>query len=74
MTDTAVESKFIDGLADTVSNHTIERVLYRNFEELGVPSYTEDELAFADALAATYEGNDSVPGLALQMIRSSAKK
>lgn len=63
MTDTAVESKFIDGLADTVSNHTIERVLYRNFEELGVPSYTEDELAFADALAATYEGNDSVPGL-----------
>lgn len=62
MTDTSVDSKFIDGLADTVSNHTIETVLYRNFEELGVPSYTEDELDFADKLAATYEGNDSVPG------------
>ncbi len=62
MTDTSVESSFIDGLADTVSNHTIETVLYQNFEELGVPSYTEEELAFADQLAATYEGNDAVPG------------
>lgn len=62
MTETTVERKFIDGLADTVSNHVLEKVLYDNFSQLGVPSYTEEELAFADSLAQTYEGNDSVPG------------
>ena len=51
MTETTVEKKFIDGLADTVTNHALERVLCRNFEALGVPSYTPEELAFADSLA-----------------------
>ena len=44
MTDTTLERKFIDGLADTVSCHTLENVLYQNFEELGVPRYTAEEL------------------------------
>ena len=39
MTETTYERKFIDGLADTVSNFALERVLYRNFQELGVPVY-----------------------------------
>ena len=42
MTETTFEKKFIDGLADTVSNFALERVLYKNFEELGVPQYTEE--------------------------------
>ena len=62
MTDTAVERKFIDGLADTVSNHSLENVLYRNFQEIGVPEYTPEELDFADRLAQTYSGNEHVPG------------
>ena len=62
MTDTTVERKFIDGLADTVSNHTLERVLYHNFEEIGVPEHTPKELDFADRLSQTYNGNDHVPG------------
>lgn len=66
MTDTTFERKFIDGLADTVSNHTLERVLYENFRELGVPSYTEEEHAFADALAKTYPGSDKIPGVAAE--------
>lgn len=66
MTDTSFERKFIDGLADTVSNHTLERILYQNFAELGVPSYTEEEHAFADALAKTYPGSDGVPGVAAE--------
>ena len=53
MTGTTLTKKFIDGLADTVSNHTLEKVLYANFETLGVPQHTPEELAFADALAAT---------------------
>ena len=63
MTGTTYEKKFIDGLADTVTNHTLEKVLYENFQELGVPTYTPEENAFADALAKTYPGADTVPGI-----------
>lgn len=63
MTETTYERKFIDGLSDTVTNRTLEEVAYRNFEELGVPDYTEDELLFAKKLASTYEGNSEVPGI-----------
>lgn len=66
MTDTTYERKFIDGVADTITNHVLEHVLYENFRELGVPSYTEDEHSFADALAKTYPGNDKVPGVAAE--------
>ena len=63
MTDTTYEKLFIDGLADTVTNHVLERVLFENFQALGVPHYTPEELSFADALAATYPGSDGVPGI-----------
>ena len=62
MTETTVDKRFIDGLADTVSNHVLEQLLYENFQALGVPVYTPEELSFADALAATYPGSDGVPG------------
>ena len=65
MTETTYEKKFIDGLADTVSNFALERVLYKNFKELGVPEYTDEENAFADALAETYDSS-GVPGVAAE--------
>ena len=63
MTETTYERKFIDGLSDTVPNHVLERVLYDNFAALGVPSYTDEELAFTDELALTYASHDAIPGL-----------
>jgi aminobenzoyl-glutamate utilization protein B len=63
MTETTVERQFIDGLADTITNHALERVLYRSFEALGVPHYTPEELAYAEALRQTYPGGDQLPGL-----------
>lgn len=63
MTETAFERQFIDGLADTVPNHVLESLLHRNFTELGVPAYTAEEHAFADALAKTYPGSDGTPGI-----------
>ena len=66
MTDTQVEKRFIDGLADTVPNSILEKVLYKSFEELGVPLYTDQELGFADALAGTYAGSDGIPGIAAE--------
>ncbi len=63
MTGTSYERKFIDGTADTVSNHALEAVLYQNFSALGVPRYSEEELAFAAAIHQTYEGGDAAPGV-----------
>ncbi len=63
MTETSFEKKFIDGLADTVSNFAIERVLYENFREVGVPTYTDEENAYADQLIHTYGGEEIVPGI-----------
>lgn len=77
MTETAFERQFIDGLADTVSNHVLERVLYENFQMLGVPNYTEEEYAFADALAETWETNGAIPGIAArydEMVRQQVKE
>ncbi|MGN0158427.1 MAG: M20 family metallopeptidase [Brotaphodocola sp.] len=77
MTDTTFERQFIDGLADTVTNHVLERVLYENFETLGVPTYTEEEYAFADQLAKTWSDINSVPGIAAQNdpeLRQEVKK
>ena len=64
MTETTFEKKFIDGCADTVCNHVLEKVLYDNFEKLGVPSYTEEENAYADALAAGFDTRGYYPGIA----------
>ncbi len=61
MTDTTIERRFVDGLSDTVCNHALEKLLYDNFAQLGVPPCTAEEHAFMEALSATYEGRD-VPG------------
>ncbi len=66
ITDTSFEKKFIDGVADTVKNNVLERVMYQNFVDIGVPVYTEEDNAFADELSETYEGNDAIPGIAAQ--------
>ncbi len=55
MTETTYTRQFIDGLADTVPNHALEALLYKNYEELGVPSYTEAEMEYAEKLASTYD-------------------
>ncbi len=66
MSETTFEKQFIDGTADTVTNHTLEQLLYRNYQELGVPSHTPEELEFTDYLASTYPGSDRVPSLAAE--------
>ncbi len=55
MTDTTVTSRQIDGTASTVSNQVLEEVLYRNLCEAPLPEYTEEEMAFACRLRATFD-------------------
>ena len=53
MTETTYDRVFIDGTAELVPNFTLEELLYKNFEEAGLPQFTEEEKAFADALRKT---------------------
>ena len=62
MTETTCERKFIDGLAETIPNHVLEAVLYRNFEQTGVPVYTPAEAEFAEKIAASYDAAGHLPG------------
>jgi len=62
MTETTYERTFIDGLADTIPNHVLEALLYENYQALGVPTYTDGEHAYADALAKTYSTCENIPG------------
>lgn len=63
MTDTVLSRRFIDGTSNTVPNRTLEELLYRNYRQIRLPSYDEEELAFAQALKATYEA-EGLPGSA----------
>lgn len=61
MTETTVSEQFIDGTADLVPNFTLEKLLHQEFSKLGVPQYTAEEFAYAEALVKSYENPD--PGL-----------
>jgi len=66
MTETTYERVFIDGTAELVPNFTLEELLYKNFEEAGLPPFTEEEKAFADALRKTCPAQEA-PGNCAQI-------
>ncbi len=72
MTETEVERIFIDACSNTVPNHTLERICYDNLTEVGVPSYTEEEWAYAEAIKATYPPR-GLPGNAAAADPEAAK-
>ena len=74
MTDTTIERRFVDGLSDTVCNHALEKVLYDNFTELGVPACTPEEHAFMEKLSATYAGSDIPSGVGAENDPAFAEK
>lgn len=63
MTETTYKRTFIDGLADTIPNHTLEKLLYENYCQLGVPQYSSEEHDYADKLALTYSTYQNTPGI-----------
>ncbi|MCI9402046.1 MAG: amidohydrolase [Oscillospiraceae bacterium] len=74
MTGTTYEKVFIDGTSNTIPNHVLEKVLFDNFQELGVPTHTAEEYAFADTLAKTYPGADEPTGMAAKFSLSLAEE
>lgn len=61
MSETKLTRRFIDGTSNTVSNLTLEELLYKNFKEMDLPQYTDDEWNFANQLKNTYP-TDGLPG------------
>jgi aminobenzoyl-glutamate utilization protein B len=53
MTETELEIDFIKACADVIPNKVLGRVLYDNFKAQELPRYTEEERAYAAALAKT---------------------
>ena len=63
MTGTSFERVFIDGTAELLPNYSLERVLYRNMEEIGVPQPTREELTFAAELRKSFPPDHTPPGM-----------
>ncbi len=67
MTETTMKKRFIDGCSNTVPNKTLETLLWDNFNKVGVPTYTEEEKAFAQAIVDGYEmPSHELPGSACE--------
>ena len=61
--DTTMEKKFIDGCSNTVPNKVLEKLLWENFSQVEMPEYTEEEIAYAQALCDSVEMKDNkLPG------------
>ena len=63
MTGTSVSIRQVDGTASTLSNTVLEKLIHKNLEAAPLPAYTEEDLAFAEAIHATYDCRD-LPGTA----------
>ena len=63
MTGTEVSIRQVDGTASTLSNTVLEKLIHQNLEAAPLPGYTSGELAFAEAIHATYDCRD-LPGTA----------
>lgn len=72
MTGTTLRRHFIDGTADVVTNRVLEEAYYKNFSEIPLPDYTDEELAFSEAIFGTYE-KDGLPGMACHFDPAIAK-
>lgn len=81
MTGTALEIVFDEGLSNTVPSFALEDVLAEVFREVGVPTYTDEDRAYAGRFKATYALEDQLsdlpnaaadPGALRQNVRDSA--
>jgi aminobenzoyl-glutamate utilization protein B len=57
MTGTRMEMQFVKACSNLIDNTVLEEVMQKNLDELELPAYTEEEIAFAKQMADTYGGN-----------------
>ncbi len=54
MTETEVDIVFDKGCSNVLSNSVVEQLLHDSMERVGVPEYTEEEIAYAQQYANTF--------------------
>ena len=65
MTETEVRQQLIDGCSNTVPNRVLEQLLWDNFDQVGVDTYTPEEMEYAKKIMGSYEmKSDRLPGAA----------
>jgi len=60
MTETTVEHRITAAMAETLTNITLERLMHRNFTELGPVPVDEQDIAFAEKIRENMTANDLV--------------
>ena len=66
MTGTRVEIDFIKACCEQLKSESLEKVLYRNMEQLPLPQYTEEEYALAKAIQATFDPPKNILEIAVK--------
>ena len=61
MTETELEIDFVKGCSNLLVNQTLEEALYKNMEEVGVPTYTDEEKKLASDVIKSYENPADEP-------------
>ena len=59
MTGTTMEMEFVKGCSNILPNVVMEETLIESMKEIGVPAYTEDELALANSLHEALESPEA---------------
>jgi len=57
MTETTVEYEILGGCYEKLPNNVLYDLTHKNMVEIGVPSYTDEELEFAKTIQETLESN-----------------
>lgn len=65
MTETTVEHQVLGGCYEMLPNNVLFDLTYRNMTEIGIPTYTEEELQFAKSIQESLDPN---------MVESEIKK
>ena len=73
MTGTRMETQFVKACSNLVDNTVMEEILQKNLEEVERVPYTEEEIAFAEKIAATYGGQKMQMDEILSLYEKSRK-
>lgn len=74
MTETNVEAVFDKACSNILSNSILEQLLYDCMKTIPLPSYTEEELAYAEQMKKTITDADTASDMSLMMVHGAEKR
>lgn len=74
MTETNVEAVFDKACSNILSNSILEQLLYDCMKTIPLPSYTEEELVYAEQMKKTITDADIASDMSLMMVHGAEKR